>query len=166
MPRPISHRASWAEPAATVYATLVDADFLAARLKELGGNDPALVEHHVDAAGARLRLRESVPVEFLPSAVRRFTGEDLVLDRTETWAPRAAGGYEGTVEVQVRGLPGSITGTQRLVDDGGGARTEVDGTASVSVPFVGRKIEGVVAEQVVALLTAEDDFTRRWLSGR
>lgn len=166
MPRPISHHAAWDEPAATAYAVLVDADHLNARLKELGGNDPALLEHSVDDSGARLRLRHSVPVEFLPSAIRRFTGDDLVLDRTETWRPRDAGGYEGSVEVQVRGLPGSISGTQSLVDDGDGSVTDVEGTVSVSVPMVGSRIEGVVVEQVGQLLDAEDAFTRRWLAGR
>lgn len=166
MPRPISHHASWDEPAAAVYAVLVDADHLNARLKELGGNDPALLEHSVDDSGARLRLRHSVPVEFLPSAIRRFTGDDLVLDRTETWRPRDAGGYDGSVEVKVRGLPGSISGTQSLVDDGDGAVTDVEGTVSVSVPMVGSRIEGVVVEQVGQLLDAEDAFTRRWLAGR
>lgn len=166
MPRPIAHRASWDRPADTVYSVLVDADHLAARLKELGGNDPALLEHSVDSSGARLRLRHSVPVEFLPSAIRRFTGDDLVLDRSETWVPRAAGGYEGTVEVKVRGLPGTISGTQSLVDSGGGSVTDVKGTVSVSVPMVGGRIEGVVVEQVGQLLDAEDAFTRRWLAER
>jgi Protein of unknown function (DUF2505) len=161
----ITHRATWNVPAQDVYAELVDADHLHARLQELGGNDPALVEHSVDDSGARVRLRQAVPVEFLPSMVRRFTGDDLVLDRVETWRPRDGGGYDGTVEVTVRGLSGSLTGTQRLTDtDGGGAVTEVEGEATVNVPMVGRRIEGVVVEQVRQLLDAEDDFTRRRLA--
>ncbi|TDQ46744.1 uncharacterized protein DUF2505 [Actinomycetospora succinea] len=164
MPRRITHRATWDAPAETVYAELVDADHLRERLAELGGNDPALLEHAVDDSGARLRLRHSVPVEFLPSVVRRFTGDDLVLDRHETWTPRAGGGYDGTFEVTVRGLPGTMSGTQRLSDNGGGAVSEVDGQATVSVPMVGGKIEGVVVEQVGNLLDAEDAFTRRRLA--
>lgn len=164
VPRRIAHRATWDAPAEEVYALLVDADHLRARLAELGGNDPALLEHHVDDAGARLRLRHSVPVEFLPSAVRRFTGDDLVLDRVETWTPRDGGGYDGTFEVTVRGLPGSMTGKQRLEDTGGGSVIEVEGEAAVNVPMVGGRIEGVVVEQVDQLLDAEDDFTRRRLA--
>ncbi|GAA4912131.1 DUF2505 domain-containing protein [Actinomycetospora succinea] len=164
VPRRITHRATWDAPAETVYAELVDADHLRERLAELGGNDPALLEHAVDDSGARLRLRHSVPVEFLPSVVRRFTGDDLVLDRHETWTPRAGGGYDGTFEVTVRGLPGTMSGTQRLSDNGGGAVSEVDGQATVSVPMVGGKIEGVVVEQVGNLLDAEDAFTRRRLA--
>jgi hypothetical protein len=162
--RRITHRATWDAPAEEVYAELVDADHLRERLAELGGNDPALLEHAVDDSGARLRLRHAVPVEFLPSVVRRFTGDDLVLDRHETWTPRSGGGYDGTFEVTVRGLPGTMSGTQRLSDNGGGAVSEVDGQATVSVPMVGGKIEGVVVEQVGNLLDAEDAFTRRRLA--
>jgi hypothetical protein len=164
VPSRITHRATWGVPAQDVYSELVDADHLRARLQELGGNDPALVEHAVDASGARLKLRQAVPAEFLPSVIRRFTGGDLVLDRVETWRPRAGGGYEGTVEVTVRGLPGSLSGVQRLTDAGGGSVTEVDGQASVNVPMVGSRVEGVVVEQVGALLDAEDEFTRRRLA--
>jgi Protein of unknown function (DUF2505) len=162
----IAHRTTWDLPAEEVYAELVDGDHLRARLKELGGKDPALVEHSVDASGARLELRHSVPVEFLPSAVRRFTGDDLVLDRVETWRVRQDGGYDGTFEVTVRGLPGRMTGTQTLTDSGGGAVTEIAGEATVSVPVVGGRIEKVVVEQVNALLDAEDAFTHRRLEQR
>jgi len=162
----IAHRATWDVPAEEVYGELVDGDHLHARLKELGGNDPALLEHAVDGSGARLKLRHSVPVEFLPSAIRRFTGDDLVLDRVETWHLRTDGAYDGTFEVTVRGLPGTMTGTQRLTDSGDGAVTEIEGEATVSVPMVGGRIERAVVEQVNALLDAEDEFTRRRLEKR
>jgi Protein of unknown function (DUF2505) len=164
VPSRITHRATWDAPARDVYEVLVDADHLRARLEQMGGKDPALLEHSVDASGARVRLRQTVPVEFLPSVVRRFTGDDLVLDRVETWRPRDGGGYDGTVQVTVRGLPGSLSGTQRLTDVDGGAVTEVEGEAAVNVPMVGGRIEGVVVDQLGQLLDAEDDFTRRRLA--
>ena len=89
-----------------------------------------------------------------------------MLDRVETWRLRQDGGYEGTFEVTVRGLPGTMTGTQKLTDSGGGAVTEIQGEATVSVPMVGGRIEKVVVEQVGALLDAEDAFTRRRLEKR
>jgi uncharacterized protein DUF2505 len=160
----ISHRAGWDADAESVYRVLVDADHLEARLRELGGKDPALLERTVDDSGARLKLRHSVDVQFLPSVMRRLTGGDLVLDRVETWTPEAAGGYRGTFEVTVRGLPGKITGRQSLHDVEGGSESSVQGDVEVPVPFVAGKIESVVNEQVGALLDAEDEFTRRWMA--
>jgi hypothetical protein len=160
----ISHRAGWDADADTVYRVLVDADQLKARLAELGGKDPALVEHSVDGSGARLALRHSIAVEFLPGVIKRFTGGDLVLDRIETWTPQSGGGYRGTFDVTVRGLPGKLTGTQSLTDVDGGSRSTIEGRAEVPVPFVAGKIEAIVNEQVGGLLDAEDEFTRRWLA--
>lgn len=164
MAQTISHHAAWDADADTVYRALVDRDHLEARLRELGGKDPALVEHRVDDSGARLGLRHSVPVEFLPSVIKRFTGGDLVLDRVETWTPEASGGYRGTFEVTVRGLPGKLTGTQSLHDVEGGSESTVEGNAEVPVPFVAGRIESIVNEQVGGMLDAEDEFTRRRLA--
>lgn len=163
MPRPIEHRARFGADADTAHATLVDADFLRARLDELGGKDAALVTHEVDGDHARIALRQGVPVEFLPSAVRRFTGDDLVLDRSERWEPRPGGGWRAAVDVTVRGLPGSISGTQELVDTDGGSELALSGTTTVPVPLVGGKIEATVAEQVTELLGFESEFARRRL---
>ena len=165
MPQPIEHRAHFDAPADEVHGVLLDADHLAARLKEMGGKDAALVEHDVDGSPARIALRQGIPVEFLPSVVRRFTGEDLVLDRVERWRPRDAGGWTADVEVTVRGLPGSISGTQELTDtDTGGSELVLRGTTRVPVPMVGGRIEAVVAEQVGVLLGHETRFTQRWLA--
>ena len=165
MARPIEHRSSYDAPAGRVHAVLVDADYLSARLAELGGKDPELTEHAVDGDRARLGTRSSVPVEFLPSVIRRLTGGDLVLDRVETWEPGGDGGFTGTVEVTVRGLPGRITGTHTLRDEGDGSVYALDGRTDVPVPLVAGRIEGVVNEQVGALLAGEDDFLRRRLAG-
>jgi hypothetical protein len=160
----ISHRAGWDADADSVYRVLVDEEYLQARLRELGGKDPALTEHSVDDSGARLKLRHSIDVEFLPGVIKRFTGGDLVLDRVETWTPESDGGYRGTFEVTVRGLPGKLTGRQSLHDVEGGSESTVEGSAEVPVPFVAGKIEAIVNEQVGGLLDAEDEFTRRWLA--
>lgn len=156
MARPIEHDASFPHPPDVVVGALTDDAFLNARLAELGGKDAALVSHD----GDRIVLRQGVPVEFLPSVVRRFTGDDLVLDRTENWH-----GTSADVQVDVRGLPGSITGTQEVVPDGEGSRLTVRARTEVPVPMVGGKIEGVVAEQVSELLRWETEFLTRWLDG-
>jgi hypothetical protein len=163
MPRPIQHRARFGADADTVHATLVDADYLHARLSELGGKDSSLQAHEVDGDTARVALRQGVPVEFLPSVIRRFTGDDLVLDRAENWGPRPGGGWRADVEVTVRGLPGSIVGTQEVTDTAQGSELVLSGTTTVPVPMVGGRIEGTVAEQVTELLGFESEFTRRWL---
>ncbi|MEJ2871735.1 DUF2505 domain-containing protein [Actinomycetospora sp. OC33-EN08] len=156
MARPITHEASFPHPVDAVVGALTDDAFLQARLAELGGKDAELISND----GGTVVLRQGVPVEFLPSVVRRFTGDDLILDRTEEWR-----GTSADVRVDVRGLPGSITGTQEVVPDGEGSRLTVGASTSVPVPMVGGRIEGIVAEQVSELLRWEADFLTRWLDG-
>lgn len=163
MPRPIEHQARFDAATDAVHDTLLDAKYLDARLAELGGRDAALLTHEVDGARARIVLRQGVPVEFLPSVVRRFTGDDLVLDRTERWGPRDGGGWRADVEVTVRGLPGSISGTLELTDTALGSELVLRGQTAVSVPMVGGRIEEIVAEQVTELMRHESRFTQRWL---
>ena len=161
----IEHRAEWDAPAATVYATLTAADYLSARLTELGGRDAAIVERTVDEHGARLRLRHSVAVDLLPAIVRSVIGGDVLLDRVETWSRRPEGGWDGTVEVTMRGLGGSLSGTQSLADTGqGSSATLISGAAHVPLPLLGGRIENVARERVLSLLESEDEFTRRWLA--
>ncbi|WP_033413576.1 DUF2505 domain-containing protein [Actinomycetospora chiangmaiensis] len=154
MARSFSHSASFPHPVEAVTGALTDDAFLQARLAELGGKDAAVVSND----GTRVVLRQGVPVEFLPSVVKRFTGDDLVLDRTETWH-----GTSADVAVDVRGLPGSITGTQEVVPDGEGSRLTVNASTKVPVPMVGGKIEGIVADEVSQLLGWESEFLARWL---
>ncbi len=166
MPPTIEHRVEWDAPAATVHGVLVDADYLAARLTKLGGRDAALLERAVDERFARLRLRHSVPVDLLPSFLRSLVGGDLVLDRVETWTRVPGRGWDGTVEVTVRGLPGSLAGTQSLADTGPGrSASHLSASAHVPLPLLGGRIGNVVREHVTGLLAAEDEFTRAWLAG-
>lgn len=164
MARPITQRVEYAADADRVHDVLVDRDYLAARLAELGGRDAALVTHDLDGTRATIGLRQGVPVEFLPAMVRRFTGDDLVLDRVERWRPRDAGGWAADIEVTVRGLPGTVTGGQELTGSGAGSVLDLRGSASIPMPLIGGRVEASVVEGVGVLLGFEADFTRRWLA--
>ena len=49
-----------------------------------------------------------------------------------------------------------MTGTSRLHESGGGTTQTVDLTVKVSIPLVGGKIEGFIADLLVKALEAED----------
>ena len=54
MARQIDFRSPLPHPADIVYATMVDAEYLRARLQRLGGPGAALLEHQADADGCPL----------------------------------------------------------------------------------------------------------------
>jgi hypothetical protein len=165
MSRQIDFRSVSPHPADEVYATMVDPDYLRARLQRIGGPGAALLEHSADVQGARYRLRLGLDTKDLPSVVRSVLPGDLVIERTERWSRQDSGRYLAEVDVMIHGAPASATGGMRLRDlPDGGSELNVRADARVSVPLIGGKIEGVVAEQVQRLLAAETAFTQEWLA--
>jgi hypothetical protein len=165
MSRQIDFRSVSAYPADEVYATMVDPDYLRARLERIGGPGADLLEHSADVQGARYRLRLGLDAKDLPSVVRTVMAGDLTIERNERWTRQDSGRYLGDVEVTIQGAPATAAGGMRLRDlPAGGSELDVRADVRVSVPLIGGKIEGVVGEQVQRLLAAETAFTEEWLA--
>jgi Protein of unknown function (DUF2505) len=159
MSRQFDYHAASEFPADRVFATMVDADALRARLAELGGRNAALLEHQASADGARFRVRHGLNTDDLPPSIRGFVPENFVIDRLETWTRPGEGRYDGTADVAVPGTPASAIGRMKLVDTAGGSTLHVSTDITVRVPLLGGRIESSVGEQITSLLALETDFT-------
>ncbi|WP_214368054.1 DUF2505 domain-containing protein [Pseudonocardia sp. H11422] len=167
MARSIDYRSTSQHPADEVYATMVDPDYLRARLEHLGGPGAGLQEHTADVHGARYRLRHGLDAEHLPPIVQKVLTDDIVIERSERWTRTGEGRYDGEVTVRIPGTPASATGWMRLADlngaDAGTSEFVVHADVTVRVPLIGGKIEATVAEQVTRLLASETAFTLDYL---
>ena len=163
MPSSIDYRSALEYPADEVYATMVDPEYLRARLREIGGPGAELLEHTADVDGARYRLRHGLSASDLPSIVRNLMPGDISIERTESLKRNGANSYDGSVAVEIHGTPASAAGWMRLAENGAGSELRVHADVSVRVPLIGGRIEAVVAEQVQKLLAAETAFTVRWM---
>jgi hypothetical protein len=165
MSRQIDFRSVSPRPADEVYATMVDPEYLRARLERIGGPGAGLLEHSADVQGARYLLRLGLDAKDLPSVVRSVLPGDLTIERNERWTRQDSGRYLGEVDVTIMGAPATAAGGMRLRDlPDGGSELNVRADVRVSVPLIGGKIEGVVGEQVQRLLAAETAFTETWLT--
>jgi hypothetical protein len=166
----MEHRASFATPAHTVHAAIVDPAYLADRLEALGGANASVVERTESTdtgAGTSIntvtfRVRQGLAAQHLPSAVRTLLKGDLVVDRTETWRHDLT----GTVRATIPGVPGEINGRMRLSDLDEGSEWVTSLEVRVGLPIIGGKIEKSIGEQVVKLLANEATFTDKWLASR
>jgi hypothetical protein len=164
MARRIEHRTRSASDAKTVYAAVVNADYLKARLAALGGKNAALFDYTQSEGTVGYRLRHGVAAQDLPAAIRPLLGGDLKIDRVENWRTESDGIYSGTVRVTIPGMPGDLTGNMKLADvDGGGSTVLITGSVSIPIPLFGGKVEEAVADQLGKLLDAEQKFTENWL---
>lgn len=48
--------------------------------------------------------------------------------------------------------------------DGSAARITADGEANVSIPFVAKKVESLVVENLQELMESEREFTLQWIA--
>jgi len=163
MPTRFEHRATFSSPPAIVYATLVDRAFLSERLKALGGKGAAIVEYTGSGDEVSFRLRQGLDAEKLPGAVRAILKGDLVVDRAERWT-LDGGTHTGIGSANISGVPGEIKSRIRVEAAGGGSAVVTTAEVKVSIPLIGGKFEGVIAEQVGKLLAAESEFTGKWLA--
>lgn len=164
MPRSLDYRSTLQHSADEVYATMVDPDYLRARLDRLGGPGAELLEHRADADGARYRLRHGLSSADLPPLITALMPGDLVIERTETLVRKDVGRYAGNVSVDIRGIPASAASRLSLADRAsGGSELDVHADVTVNVFLIGGRIEAVIAEQVKKLLAAETAFILDWL---
>lgn len=170
MTRRIEHRSTYEWSAAQVFVALIDIGYLRDRLTELGGTGTELVEHLPTEAGARFKVREEARAESLPAMARSVIGGDLMVDRNEAWRHEEDEHYTGEIAAEVVGAPCSITGSMWLRNlaepSGTGSLSEflIEGSVRITVPFLGSKLEDLVADEVQKLLTTEERFTAEWLS--
>ncbi len=160
------HRATYSQPVATVYSTLVDRAFIEERLRALGGKGAAVLEYSGSGEEVRLKLRQGMDADKLPGAVRTILRGDLIVERDEHWRLEGSE-HIATSAVTMSGVPGEIKNRIRIgaLPDGG---SEVVTTAEVRIDImlIGKKIEGLVAEQVGKLLAAEAEFAGKYLAER
>jgi hypothetical protein len=164
MSRQFDYRATPPHPAAAMFAAMVDADCLRARLAQLGGREAALLEHEADADHARFRVQHGLEPDDMPSAVRSFLPSDFKIIRLETWRRGGDGLYTGMADVDVPGTPADATGQMGLRDAGGGSELRIRTDVTVSVPLLGGRIEESVGQQILKLLDAETRFTLDWMN--
>ena len=164
MSRQFDYRATPPHPAAAVFAAMVDADCLRARLAQLGGRNAALLEHEADAEHARFRVQHGLEPEDMPSAVRSFLPSDFKIVRLETWRRDGDGRYAGMADVDVPGTPADASGQMGLRDAGTGSELRIRTDVTVRVPLLGGRIEASVGEQILKLLNAETTFTLDWMN--
>ena len=164
MSRQFDYRATPPHPATAVFAAMVDADCLRARLAKLGGRNAALLEHDADAEHARFRVQHGLDPEDMPSAVRSFLPSDFVIIRLETWRRDDDGRYTGMADVQVPHTPADASGQMGLRDANPGSELRIRTDVAVKVPLVGGRIEESVGAQILKLLASETAFTLDWMN--
>jgi len=159
VPTPLNVTQQYDAPVTEVFALFNDPDFIAGRLEDSGAPNAQVMTVDSTADGVKIITRQSIPASVLPSMVASMLQGDPATERTEDWHFDGEA-YVAQFSVIVKGAPATIKGTMTLSPAGEGSTLVVDGQAAVPIPLFGSKIEAVIAEQIGALLTSEETYTR------
>lgn len=158
---------SWTLPAdpATVFAMLTDENYQRATGDATGAQEVSLT---VDATGpgAVIHSVRKMSTADLPSAVQSFVGNELDIDVEQRWGPAAEDGSRaGTMRITVPGKPLDFTGNCSLHPVAEGSMVRITGDVDCSVPFVGGRVEKMVAPGMLEGFKIEEKQGRAYLAG-
>ncbi|HEY0889685.1 MAG TPA: DUF2505 domain-containing protein [Nocardioides sp.] len=155
MSTPLTHELTYDAPLETVSAMLADPAF-----REAVCDAQHAVSRTVTVADGRVSIDYTQLTQGVPSFARKIVSDRITISQREIWsAPDAA-----TVTMAIPGKPGEITGTVRLSEAGGVTTERVRLDVRVSMPLVGGKIEGLIADLLRKALAKENQVGREWLS--
>lgn len=116
--------------------------------------------------GGEAVVEQVLPAVGIPSYAAKFVGEEIEVRRRERW--RDTG--DASLEIGIPGKPGDLVATMTLEEAtlvGGPDQTTLtyDGELTVSIPFIGGKLEKFVGEMFTSSLDVEAQVGRAYLAG-
>lgn len=142
-----------------VFARLGDAEVIEQR----AGADPAMpsqvLGHKVEGDSVTIRTCATLPLDWMPSAVRSRLAGNLspTVGRTERWT-RSADGLDANTEFTITGVGGvdaRAVGRSSVTHEDDGSRLEERVTITVGVPLLGGAIEKALAPRIAATMKRE-----------
>lgn len=147
----------------TVFAMLADEQFIVHKSTQSGSLD---VSAGVVADGDRVRIhnRRVMPAK-VPGFVKRFLGDTIPMDETQTWGPADdTGARQAEFTVDFDGQPISFSGTIALRPQDSGTAVETVGPIKCTVPLIGGRIEKFASEWISKYLNKEQRVGAAWLA--
>ena len=134
------------KPAATVIKMFSDKAYFERKYRELGFKNIEVLEHKVDAKRFRIKVRYSAPNSApIPDFAKKFLGENNLITQSDTWDLEKK---TGRIEAEIRGVPVKVVADMKLADEGAGSANTLKWDLSCGIPFIGGKLEEVVAGDI------------------
>ena len=120
-----------------------------------------VLKSEVTIDGTTVTVDQTQGADRIPGFARKFVGDEINLVQTELWSDMET----GTVEVEIPGKPGQMSGTIMLREAGGTTTETVVMQIKVGIPLIGGKIEALIADLLRKALRAENTAGRTYLAG-
>ncbi len=156
----IRHELVYPAAPAEVYAMRADPEFRSRVCAAMGtATCDVTVAHSADELTIAVDMLQQT--RDLPAFARGIVGDRTRVIQTERW-PAVEGGH---IDVAIPGKPGHIRGTLSLTGRGEASVYVFDGEATINVPLVGGRLEGLIERLFVDGMDTEQRVAVTWLEG-
>ena len=133
-------------PAAAVLKMFSDKAYFEKKYAALGYRNIEVLEHKADAKKFRIKVRYTAPNSApVPDFAKKFLGETNVVTQTDAWDLDRR---TGRLEAEIRGVPVKVAADMKLADEGAGSANALKWSLDCGIPFVGGKLEQLVAADI------------------
>ena len=143
----------------SVFAMLVNPEFLAEKVALAQSGKYSISGSYPDLTLNIVRNVESD----LPAMVRKFIGETLVVEETQSWQKISDEEYLAKFELAIPNAPVQISG-QISVTGKQETKVKITAQVKVSVPIFGAAAEPHVVTEIKKVLADEEMLCRSWIS--
>ena len=140
-----------------VYALFVDAEELEAKHAALGARNISIEECELYEDGADISFVRELPAE-VPRVLAKFLQPWNTVQQSEQWRASDNGAYDAELDIDINGVPVTITGTLELEPVEGGCINHVRIDIDCGVPFIGGTLAEYVAKDCERLVAEEYDY--------
>lgn len=153
----LSYRHTYDASTDTVVALMANPAFLADVAEHAGATS-----HDVRVEGATTHMEMSLEA---PREVAKFIGNTIRVTQSLTWGdPDGEGVRRGTVDIQVAGVPVNASASALLTPTGPNSCVGTyEGELNVRIPFVGKKVETMVAPSINDAFDGIERRSKEWL---
>jgi hypothetical protein len=152
----VTHRVRYDAPVTEVRAMLTDPGFREQATLTMGA---AAVSVRIE--GDAVRIEMSSQSHHIPAFVRPVVGDSVRARHAEDWV-----GDEAAFTITSGRVPAGLRGRRALVADADGCLDTFDGEAYARIPFVGGRIERLIADRLVEGWDIEHGVGVTWLGAR
>lgn len=146
-----------------VFTMFTDEDYVAAKLNGTGGSDLD-ISVATEGSDTLVSAKRSLPAQ-VPSFMKKFVGESIRVEEDSRWSPADdLGARTAATTLEFIGTPAKVSGTLDLRPADSGCEVLVNFDVKASVPLVGGKIEGVIAEQISRAIRKENEIGLDYLA--
>ncbi|HET7305223.1 MAG TPA: DUF2505 domain-containing protein [Segeticoccus sp.] len=160
----IESTVAYPAPPETVYAMLTDQSFQERKCRATEARSHEVSIESRDGRTVVTTVRQ-MATEGLDMPSYANVGPTLTVKEISDWGPASAEGTrEGTIQVQLVGLPLQMNGTLALTATADGTTETIDADLKCSIPLLGSKIEQMASPAIRSAIDVEERLGHKWLA--